>query len=324
MDIRNSKALCSDAKQALTAQNFDPRKLALLHTGVAALFSLLLTALNFLISKQMDNAVGLSGVGLRSILTTAQSVLSIASFAIIPFWEMGFTAAGLRFARQEQAGPSTLLTGFHRWGGVLRLTLLRFAVYVAVMLACVQVASIIYAITPFSAPLMEAMLSVMESGAVLDEAAMQALLPSMIPLYVILLIVLLLALIPVLYRLRMASFALLDGERAAALPAMVRSWRLMRKNSMSLFRLDLRLWSYYVLSVLASVIGYGDVIASYLGIALPIHADAAFFLFYFLHILCQLGIAWLFGSRVTATYATAYDILLSEQTPPAENLLPEQ
>ena len=159
MDIRNSRAICLDAQQALHAQHFDPKKLALLHTGAAAVFSLLLTVLNFLLGKQIENAVGLSGVGLRAVLTTAQSVLSIASFAIIPFWEMGFTAAGLRFARQEQAEPATLLQGFRIWGGVLRLTLLRFVFYIAIMFACAQVASVIYTLTPFSAPFMEAMLT---------------------------------------------------------------------------------------------------------------------------------------------------------------------
>ncbi len=315
MDIRNSRAICLDAQQALHAQHFDPKKLALLHTGAAAVFSLLLTVLNFLLGKQIENAVGLSGVGLRAVLTTAQSVLSIASFAIIPFWEMGFTAAGLRFARQEQAEPATLLQGFRIWGGVLRLTLLRFVFYIAIMFACAQVASVIYTLTPFSAPFMEAMLTAMESGAAMDEAAIQALLPSMIPLYIILGIMLCLLLIPALYRLRMAEFALLDGPRPAALPAMLRSWQLMRRNCMSLFRLDLQYWWYYVLSAIISVVGYGDLITSYLNISLPFSSDTAFFLFYFLHLICQLVLSWQMRSRITATYAVAYDTLLSGNEP---------
>lgn len=315
MDIRNPKALCFEARQALSAQRFDPKKLALLHTGAAAVFSLVLTVLNFLLSKQMENAVGLSGVGLRSILATAQSVLSIASFAIIPFWEFGFTAAGLRISRQQQAEPPTLLEGFRRWGGVLRLTLLRFVFYIAIMFVCVQVASVVYMISPFSAPFMEAMLTVMESGTALDDAAIQALLPSMLPLYGIMVILLCLLLIPALYRLRMAEFALLDEPRAAALPAMLKSWHMMRGNCMSLFRLDLQFWWYYALSAAVSVIGYGDLIAAYLGVNLPISSDAAFFAFYFLHLACQLLLAWWMRSRITATYAVAYDTLLSDNAP---------
>lgn len=311
MDIRNSKAICFEAQQALHAQRFDPKKMALLHTGAAALFSLLLTVLHFLLGKQIENAVGLSGVGLRAVLTTAQSLLSITSFAIIPFWEMGFTAASLRYARQEQTEPSILLHGFGIWGGVLRLALLRFAFYIAIMLVCVQVASVIYAFTPFSAPFMEAMLAAMESGAVMDDAAIQALLPSMIPLYIILGILLCLLLIPSLYRMRMAEFALLDGQRPAALPAMFKSWHMMRKNCMSLFRLDLQFWWYYALSGVISLIGYGDLIASYLNISLPFSNDAAFFLFYFVHLICQIGLSWWMRSRIIATYAVAYDTLLS-------------
>lgn len=315
MDIRNSKAICTDAQQALSAQRFDPKKLALLHTGAAAIFSLLLTVVHFVLEKQMENAVGLSGVGLRSVLATAQSVLSIASFAIIPFWEFGFTAAGLRFSRQQQAEPATLLEGFRRWGGVLRLTILRFIYYIAIMFVCAQVATVVYTFTPFSAPFMDAMLTAMESGAALDETALQALLPSLIPLYIIAGILLCIVLIPAIYRLRFAEFALLDSPRPAALPAMFASWRMLRKNCLSLFRLDLQYWWYYLLSAVISVVGYGDLIAASLNIHLPFSSDTAFFVFYLLHLACQIVLSWQARSRITATYAVAYDTLLSGDEP---------
>lgn len=311
MNIRQTKALCATAQQRLDAQQFDPRKLALLHTGAAALLSLLLTVLNFVLGRQMDGAGGLSGLGLRSILTTAQSMLSILSFAIIPFWELGLTAAGLDIARGKQASPATLLTGFQRWGGVLRLTLLRLALYLAIMIACAQVASIVFAFTPYSVPFSEAMLTTMETGT-LDEGAVLSLLPSLIPLYVILGIVLCVVLIPILYRLRMAEFALLDDSRSAALPALVKSWRLMQKNCTALFRLDLKFWPYYALSVLASMIGYADLLLPQLGISLPVGKDAAFFLFYFLQLALQLGLAWVFGSKIITAYAAAYESLQAD------------
>lgn len=324
MIIRSPRILKQSAKEALSAASFDPRKLALLHTGAAAAFSALLTLLNFVLSQQINNAVGLSGLGLRAVLSTAQSVLSIAAFAVIPFWEFGFTAAGLRLARKEPAVPTTLLEGFRRWGGVLRLTLLRFALYMAIMLLCLQISAVIYTVTPFSAPVMDAVLSVMESGGVPDDALLQSLMPAMLPLYGILAVALCLLLIPVHYRLRMAEFFLLDMEKPAALPALLSSWKYMRRNRLKLLHLDLSFWWYYGAMLLSSVIGYGDVLLTSLGITLPVSADAAFFLFYFLHILCQLAIAWLAGSQVSTTYAAAYGTLLCEETPMAESSLPEQ
>lgn len=324
MTMPSARSLKQSAKAALSAASFEPRKLALLHTGAAAAFSALLTLLNFILSRQMDSAVGLSGLGLRAILSTAQSVLSIAAFAVIPFWEMGFTAAGLRLSRCEPAAPGTLLEGFRRWGSVLRLTLLRFAVYMAIMLFCLQLSTVIYTVTPFSTPLMETLLSVMESGTALDKTALQSLIPAMLPLYGILAVITCIVLIPVHYRLRMAEYFLLDMEKPAALPALLGSWKHMRRNRLALFRLDLSLWWYYGGMILSSIVGYGDVLLDALGVTLPVSADAAFFLFYILHILCQLAIAWLVGSQVSTTYAAAYDSLLREEMPTAEASLPEQ
>jgi hypothetical protein len=96
---------------------------------------------------------------------------------------------------------------------------------------------------------------------------------------------------------------------------MFASWRMLRKNCMSLFRLDLQYWWYYLLSAIISIIGYGDLIAASLNIHLPFSSDTAFFVFYLLHLACQILLSWQTRSRITATYAVAYDTLLSGDGP---------
>ena len=75
MDPHDRRALKSAARESLAAAPYDPRKLILLHTGVTIAVSLIGTILNFVLSKQIENTGGLGGMGLRSMLSTVQSVL---------------------------------------------------------------------------------------------------------------------------------------------------------------------------------------------------------------------------------------------------------
>ena len=114
MDIKNSRDMRKQAKDALASASYNPRKLALIHGGVMLGISLLITLVNFLLSKQIDSATGLSGLGTRTTLGTIQSILQIANTVLMPFWEIGFLAAAVNMVRKEQTGPRTLLSGFHR------------------------------------------------------------------------------------------------------------------------------------------------------------------------------------------------------------------
>lgn len=315
MDIRDRKGLKASADQALKQAFYDPKKLALIHTGAALALSLALTVLNFILSRQIDGTGGLSGIGLRSVLSTAQSVLSVANALILPFWEMGFVAAAIAMARRESATPDILLSGFHRFGPVLRLNLLQIALYAGIAFLCVQISAGIFIMTPFSDPLLKAMEEMAVSGApVLDEATVSALSQMVLPAYGIFAILFCLLAIPLSYRFRMASFALMDREQIGALRAMGVSHKMMRYNRLSLFRLDLSFWWYYLLQALSMGLGFGDMILDALGI--PFNTDVAFFGFYGIHLLCQLGLAWWMQSRVQTTYAMAYEAVRPEAEDP--------
>lgn len=315
MDMRSMKGV---AAKSLAVASYDPKKLAAIHTGAALLVSLVLTVLNYLLTRRIDTTAGLSQLGTRAVLSTAQSLLTIAGSLALPFWEIGFLYAALGMARQTHTGPKSLAEGFRRMGPVLRLFLLQGIMYLIVAIACVQVAAIVFSFTPFMENMLQAMRPILEQAAteqfVMDEATMKALLPAITPLYVILGILFIAVSIPLFYRFRMSQFAIMD-DAPGALAAMKASGRMMRGNRFSLFKLDLSFWWFYALRILITVIAYGDVILPALGVTLPVSADTLFFVCYGIHLLLQLALAWKYASYVYTTYAHCYDTLRNAESP---------
>lgn len=308
MDI---KALKSGADLSLSVAGYNPKKLALIHTGAALLFSLVLTVLQFVLNRGIASTGGLSGIGLRTILSTAQMVLSTAALFLLPFWEIGFSRASLLIAGGGTATPSTLLEGFRRIMPIMRLFLLQFALYMGLTLISSNIASMVFMLTPFSAGLNEAIAPLATDPEMLEQALvssdfMMQLLPHLIPMYVILAIILAVLGIPLFYRFRMAQFAIMDEPQIGALAAMKISAVAMRNNRMNLFRLDLHFWWFYAAQILITLIGWLDQLLPMAGITLPINADVSFFLFYAVHIALSLLLAWQYTARVQTTYAHFY------------------
>ena len=126
-------------------------------------------------------------------------------------------------------------------------------------------------------------------------------------------------LIPVSYRLRLADFRIMDEPRCRARVSLRESVRLMHRNCMSLFRLDLSFWWYFLAELLAAFLCYGDMVLPLLGISLPMHEDLAFFLFYVLGLAAQVTLLYCVGNRVQTTYALFYTTLADpgQETAPA-------
>lgn len=324
MDIRSLKV---KSAQSLAESTYDPKKLALLHTGAALLLSLLITVLNFLLTRSIDNTAGLAGIGTRSVLASAQSVLSTVGNIALPFWEIGFLFAALAMARKEPVGPSHLLEGFRRFRAVLRLLLLQTLLYTGVAAGCFYAATTLFLFTPLSDGMTAAVEKLMAGtdAATLvqqSDVVTEAVMPYMIPLYVIFAVLLLVVAVPLFYRFRMAQFALMDRETPGARAAMKASSRMTRRKRLFLFKLDLSFWWFYGAQVLILVIAFGDALLKLIGIVLPVSDDAAMFLFFGAQLLLQLALAWYCGSYVQTTYAHCYD-LLKQDAYPAPSLVKE-
>lgn len=308
MNIRDRQALRRRGAEALSRAAYSPGRLALIHTAAAAGLSLILTILNVLLTDRIGDTGGLSGMGLRTVLTTAKSLIGILNLIAVTFWEIGFVYAALKMARQQRAEPADLLQGFRNFWPVLRLKLLEGAIYLAVTILCINIGSTVFLMTPFAAPLAEA-IQTMDPAGVTPEALMAALEEILVPLYLVMGLVTGVILVPILYRFRMARYLIMDDPSMGALRALGTSNALMRNNRGALLRLDLSFWWYYGLQLLCLGLYYGDVIAAALGITLPVSSTAALFLCFGIYCVGMLLLARFFVSPVATTYAVAYDTL---------------
>ena len=319
MTLQDRHEIKDAAKDALAAASYDPKKIILIHTGVSLALMLTLVVLDFLLENQISETGGLSGLGLRSVLSTLQSLLQTFQLIVLPFWEIGYFYATMKLARREPVSPASLLEGFRRFGPILRIMLLKGLIYFGICIVCVYVGTQIYLLTPLSRPLAEALTPLMAQGGDLenllltDPTLIAAVQDALTPIMLIFGALFCAAALPISYRLRMVNYAVLDAPQKGTLEAMRRSFQHMRRNCISLFRLDLSFWWYYLLQLLLSFLCYGDVLLGLAGITLPWSGTASFFLFYILFLVCQLALYYLARNQVEVAYATAYDILRSAQ-----------
>ena len=135
IEVKNKTA------QRLNGASYPPQRLALIHAGIALLGSLVLTIISYFLNRQVATTGGLSGIGMRTALQSAQSVLSLALTVAMPFWEFGFVIAAMKYARQQAVGISDLTKGFGKIGPILRLIFFQILLYTILLTLALQVAS---------------------------------------------------------------------------------------------------------------------------------------------------------------------------------------
>lgn len=309
MFLPSSSELRARAADALTHAP-GHRRLVLISAGLSTLLALLVSGLNMLLDSGIATTGGLAGLGMRSILTTAQSLLTLATSVALPFWMLGYTSVSLKLAKGEPARKQDLLNGFRYFFPALRLLLMLEVLFIGLFIACIYLGSMLLSMTPLGFGLYQTVLPVLMAGgdpASLDpEALMQAMAPVFIGCAVIYGVVAIL----LYYRLRMAQLALMDDPKAGAGKALMTSIRMTKGNCKALFRLDLSFWWFYVLEALLAVIAYGDLLLPYLGIEM--NATAAYFVFYVLSLGLQLLLYYRVKNPISVTYAHAYLSLRSD------------
>lgn len=293
-------------------------KLILLFIGVSAGLSLAAGIVSMILDGQIAGTGGLGGMQLRSVLSTVQALLNIALLVLIPFWNLGYTSVALKLGRGEAASQKDLLNGFRRFGAALRLMLLRGMVSFAIAFAAMQVASILFSMTPWAAPFYLQAENLLSLSGEIDEAALVSLTPLMLPFLIIFGVLCLVATIPVTYRLRMAEYCIMDNPQCGALLALLQSNRMMKGNCVALFKLDLSFWWFYLANSLISLLCYGDTLLPQLGISLPFAPEVGFLLFYVLALGAQILLYWRCRNQVECTYVCAYDALSAEPVLPPE------
>lgn len=292
----------------------EAKRLILIFSGASVAVSLLVSLLTFLLDSGIAGTGGLSGMGLRSILSSVQATLSLGVSIAMPFWTMGYVAAVLKLGRRENAETKWLFSGFRRFGPVLRMLLLEVAVYFLLGVLCVNVGTTVLSFTPLIKPYMELAMTMDQSMLLQpDQATMLAMMEALRPVILVCGLLYAGAAVVLSYYFRMARYILMDEPKVGAFRAMLGSVAMMKGNCVRLFRMDLSWWWYYILDLLVGAVCLGDLWLPTLGISIPFSEDAAYFIFYILGLGLQLALHVSCRNRVEVSYSLAYDSLKPRQ-----------
>lgn len=312
MDICNTSEIKAAALRRLTDAG-QAKRIAAIYAGVTLGLSALVTILGLVLEAMMSGATGLGGMGRRTILSSIQSMLPWVIGLITMCVELGYQAAMLRVARGQYASPQTLRLGFDRFWVLLRCILLEGVILFAIAFGGIYIATMLFMLTPFSGRVMEVLSPVLENVTllspemVLDEALYDQLMQAMIPAFVMCAIVVAAAAIPVLYRLRMARFVIIDKPGIGALAALRESRKMMKGNCLRLVKLDMSLWPYYIGCVFASLLCYGDVLLPMMGARFPWSDTVSYYLFFALYLAVQFAVYYFLRNQAEVAYSIAYD-----------------
>lgn len=291
-------------------QTHNPGRVILIHTGAMLLLSLLLTIADYLLNQQISATGGLGGMGLRSILTTVRSVLRLAQFIVLPFWQMGYTYYTLNIARGQKADLPDLLEGFRRWAPILRLKALMLGMAILLAFLCTQATGILFMLTPWADPVMTKMELLMSNGDITEDVLAEAILAMsqeiMVPVLVIFGLCFLAGLLYLFFRFRLAELWLMAHPEGGAFAALRNSSMLMRGNCKAMFKIDLHFWWFYLLELLVTALFFGDTILHSFGIHMTADAFISYIAFFALYMWAQMSLYWWKRNEVAVTYAHAY------------------
>lgn len=309
MDILNPRSLRDDAKRAL-ARGRDPQKLIYTYAGISLGLSLLVALLNLWLEQEISGTGGLSNLGTRAIFSTAQQAVPLLISLLTMCLELGYLSGMMRIARGQYADHTDLKVGLQKFWPLMRLSILQILIYLGLGILAAQLGGFIFAMTPWAESTVDMMLALTNvDPTTLTEADLMAILSRMVPMYVIVAIVYLIILIPFLYKLRFASYCLLDDPNGRALDAIRTSSRLMRRRFIPMLKVDLSLWLYHVCTALIPLILFSDLILNLLGIPLPVEESLFLALISMLSAIGQFLLYVSLRNKAEAVYVTAYDRL---------------
>ena len=313
MTIPSFKILRKNSAERVAAAEKAPR-IALIYGGAIAALALLVTVVNYVLNQQIAQLGGLSNMGLRSVLSSVQSVLPMVQSLIVMCLELGYVAAMVRIARQQYASEHTLKLGFDRFFVLLRYTLVQGAIYGLAALAAFWISMQVFLVTPLSDTMMSMLSQDMVDPNVLmgylqDPVFSANITASMIPLLVIFSVVYLLLFLPISYSMRMSKYVIIDKPGMGAMYALRESRKMMKGSCIRLFKLDVSLWWWYAISWGSMVLCYGDVLLPMMGVTLPLPEIVSYFLFYGLFLAAQFAACFFLRNRVEVVYAQVYNAL---------------
>lgn len=310
MSIPSAKYLKKKASNRLQSGN-DPKKVVLVYAGIVALSSLVVTVVQDLLDSQISQTGGIQNIGTRSMLTTADTVLTIAQLLLAMCLTLGYTGSMLRIARGQYASPNSLKAGGERIWVLLRTRLLQMLIMTAAAFALCFLVVNVCLLTPLSNRVIAVMGTVSAEELLSNGLALMALYSAMLPIILIYLV----ALVPLLWYFsctyRMVDYLLIDRPQLGAFGVLRESRRMMQGNMKMMLRVDLSFWWYYLLQALVSVLIYLNMVLALFAIGLP--PEVLYWGTVVLYLATDFALRYFFSNKVAVTYALFYDSLCPKQ-----------
>ena len=310
MSIPSAKYLKKKASNRLQSGN-DPKKVVLVYAGIVALSSLVVTVVQDLLDSQISQTGGIQNIGTRSMLTTADTVLTIAQLLLVMCLTLGYTGSMLRIARGQYASPNSLKAGGERIWVLLRTRLLQMLIMTAAAFALCFLVVNVCLLTPLSNRVIAVMGTVSAEELLSNGLALMALYSDMLPIILIYLV----ALVPLLWYFsctyRMVDYLLIDRPQLGAFGVLRESRRMMQGNMKMMLRVDLSFWWYYLLQALVSVLIYLNMVLAPFAIGLP--PEVLYWGTVVLYLAADFALRYFFSNKVAVTYALFYDSLCPKQ-----------
>jgi len=310
MSIPSAKYLKKKASNRLQSGS-DPKKVVLVYAGIVALSSLVVTVVQDLLDSQISQTGGIQNIGTRSMLTTADTVLTIAQLLLVMCLTLGYTGSMLRIARGQYASPNSLKAGGERIWVLLRTRLLQMLIMTAAAFALCFLVINVCLLTPLSNRVIAVMGTVSAEELLSNGLALIALYSAMLPIMLIYLV----ALVPLLWYFsctyRMVDYLLIDRPQLGAFGVLRESRRMMQGNMKMMLRVDLSFWWYYLLQALVSMLIYLNMVLAPFAIGLP--PAVLYWGTVVLYLAADFALRYFFSNKVAVTYALFYDSLCPKQ-----------
>lgn len=310
MSIPSAKYLKKKASNRLQSGN-DPKKVVLVYAGIVALSSLVVTVVQDLLDSRISQTGGIQNIGTRSMLTTADTVLTIAQLLLVMCLTLGYTGSILRIARGQYASPNSLKAGGERIWVLLRTRLLQMLIMTAAAFALCFLVINVCLLTPLSNRVIAVMGTVSAEELLSNGLALIALYSAMLPIILIYLV----ALVPLLWYFsctyRMVDYLLIDRPQLGAFGVLRESRRMMQGNMKMMLRVDLSFWWYYLLQAMVSMLIYLNMVLAPFAIGLP--PEVLYWGTVVLYLAADFALRYFFSNKVAVTYALFYDSLCPKQ-----------
>ena len=292
------------------------KKIGLLYGGSLFVISVVYLLADLLISRLTPQTGGLSTIGTRSFMSALSGILPVVTSLLSMCLGFGYMGGMVRISRGQYASPNALRTGFERFWPLLRLTFFKGLIVLGFSMGAFYLATILFTLSPFSDRLIQALEPVVSGGSLLSEGTMEltegvidAVNVSLLPLMAIFLVIAAVFVVPLLYRLRMTDYVLYDHPEAGALYAIRESKKMMRFHRLSVFKLDLSFWWFYLALALSYALNYAPMFLSVSGISLPVEGEALSVLCFLLSCAAEFVVIYFLRSRMEVTCALAYNRL---------------